>query len=127
MIFHLFETSDFAWKISWYSFTKKQTELDSLERREWFLILNAWQQLEGVRENVINPKERCIKSTIIESPTKYLWKYLAFLYHQNITKYLYQCVRPRLWERSCFVPEQLAGMQPWFGCPIEAPSVVDPR
>ena len=32
----------------------KDLELYSLERRrERFLIINAWQQLEGVRENVL--------------------------------------------------------------------------
>ena len=50
----------------------KRLGLYSLERRrDWFLIINAWQQLEGIKENVLNlifgkqERQRCIKSALI--------------------------------------------------------------
>ena len=52
----------------------KDLELYSLERRrERFLIINAWQQLEGVRDNVLylrigeKGRLRCIMLTTITS------------------------------------------------------------
>ena len=52
----------------------KDLELYSLERRrEQFLIINVWQQLEGVRDNVLyirigeKGRLRCIMLTTITS------------------------------------------------------------
>ena len=50
----------------------KRLGIYSLERRrERFLIINAWQQLEGIKENALKletgreGRRRCIKSTVI--------------------------------------------------------------
>ena len=55
----------------------KKLKLYSLERRrERYLIINAWQQIEGIRENVLNletgieGRRRCIKSTTIPTNVK---------------------------------------------------------
>ena len=62
--------------------------LYSLERRrERFLIINAWQQLEGIKEGVLNlvtgkeGRRRCIKSATI--PTILDEKYRTIIQHST--------------------------------------------
>ena len=45
----------------------KKLNLYSMERRERFLIMNGWQQLEGLRENVLKLKtsERSIHENLL--------------------------------------------------------------
>ena len=76
----------------------KDLELYSLERRrEQFLIINAWQQLEGVRDNVLylrigeKGRLRCIMLTTI---TSNLDKYLIIIQHsaaRQMEKFLTHC------------------------------------
>ena len=62
-------------------------------------------------------------------PTKYLWRYLAFLYHQNVTKYLSPYVRQRLGNSVVAKHPMLhfAGKQSRGRCPIQVPFMVDLR
>ena len=69
----------------------KKLGLYSLERRrERFLIINAWQQLEGERENVLKLKtgkegrRRCIKSATI--PTTLDGRYRTIIQHSTARK-----------------------------------------
>ena len=69
----------------------KKLGLYSLERRrERFLIINAWQQLEGIKENVLNlvagneeeeERRRCIKSATI--PTTLDEKYRTIIHNST--------------------------------------------
>ena len=67
----------------------KKLGLFSLERRrEAFLIINAWQQLESIKENILNlvaGKEegrwRCIKSATI--PTTLDKKYRTIIHNSS--------------------------------------------
>ena len=52
----------------------RKLNLYSLERRrERFMIINAWEQLEGIKENVLRQetgiigRRRCIRSTTIST------------------------------------------------------------
>ena len=69
----------------------KKLGLYSLERRrERFLIINAWQQLEGERENVLKLKtgkegrRRCIKSATL--PTTLDGRYRTIIQHSTARK-----------------------------------------
>ena len=69
----------------------KKLGLYSLERRrERFLIINAWQQLEGERENVLKLKtgkvgrRRCLRSTTI--PTTLDCRYRTIIQHSTARK-----------------------------------------
>ena len=66
----------------------KKLGLYSLERRrERFLIINAWQQLEGIKENGLNlvvgteGRRRCVKSATI--PTTLDEKYRTIIQHST--------------------------------------------
>ena len=66
----------------------KKLELYSLERRrDWFLIIDAWQQLEGDRENVLKLRtdkegsQRCIRSATI--PTTLDSRYRTVIHHST--------------------------------------------
>ena len=66
----------------------KKLGLYSLQRRrEQFLIINAWQQLEGERENVLKlrtgkeGRRRCLKSATI--PTTLDNKYRTIIQHST--------------------------------------------
>ena len=66
----------------------KKLGLYSLQRRrERFLIINAWQQLEGERENVLKlrtgkeGRRRCLKSATI--PTTFDNRYITIIQHST--------------------------------------------
>ena len=76
----------------------KDLELYSLERRrEWFLIINAWQQLEGVRDNELylrigeKGRLRCIMLSTITSNLDKYWIIIQHSAARQMEKLLTHC------------------------------------
>merc|ERR1711895_422063 len=94
-----------SWKMDYHEILKTLNTYSLERRRERFLIQNAWQQIEGKKENILGcetgkvGRRRCIRSATI--PTALSEKFRTKIQHStarqmerlfNAIPYTLQCI-----------------------------------